>query len=63
MNIDIYDNKNNKQNESIFEYAGYYQDYLDSIGINLDEHYTLGDKISLDIDHNQFVNYFRNKAK
>jgi len=63
MNIDIYDNKNNKQNESIFEYAGYYQDYLDSIGINLDEHYTLEDKISLDIDHSRFVNYFRNMAE
>ena len=61
--MNIYDNKNNKQNESIFEYTGYYQDYLDSIGINLDEHYTLGDKISLDIDHSRFVHYFRNMAE
>jgi len=61
--MNIYDNKNNKQNESIFTYKGYFQDSLDKNGIDLNKHWAMTPKISLDIDHTRFVTYFRDKAK
>ena len=48
---------------NIFEYKGYYQDFLDSIEVNLTIPYKLADKISLDIDYKRFVNYFVDAAE
>jgi hypothetical protein len=48
---------------NIFEYKGYYQDYLDTNGIDLANHYVLHTKIKLDIDSNIFIDYFETKAK
>jgi hypothetical protein len=47
---------------NIFEYKGYYQDYLNKSGINLTDHYVLPNKISLNIDSNTFIHYFEKEA-
>lgn len=43
---------------NIFEYKGYYQDYLDKIGVDLQKPFDLGEAINLDIDHKKLLKLF-----
>ena len=55
--------KNEDTMKDLFEYKGYYQDFLDSINVDLKNHFKLADKISLNISEDMLVHYFNKQAE
>jgi len=48
---------------NIFEYKGYYQDFLNTIGVDLKKPYTVASKVSLNLDHAALIDYFITDSK
>jgi hypothetical protein len=48
---------------NIFEYKGYYQDFLNTIGVDLKKPYTVASKVSLNLDHTALIDYFSTDSK